>query len=439
MSYNLLMFISSYINLYIMFILFPVKLFNENSKLYFNKKHLLISLLVMPIPIWSINLSLLYKSSIVIGLTYLICKYFYDKNNINTIIVALVSYTLGLGCDMINSLLFLLVFKLDIQSITNDPILVFGMHLSLLLISIFIVFLINLKGFFENFNTNINIINKKNIMIYLTTSLIILSTIGYLVFCQPYLSISHTISIILFFSYLIFNMIFIHQISLLVITDNNLEQTKKEYKVLYNYSEDIEKVVGQLRQLNHEHNNELIAIKGLTASNQNEETIKYIDTILNHKFKAFSFSSIDKFSFVKNPAIKAVFVAKAAEMISKNIKLDVEIRKEIDVLNINTNDLCNIIGVFLDNAIESVENLEERIVSITIMKREEGINIIIANTFENKINFNSIFNPGFSTKGNNRGYGLSLVKETIDKYKNVSLDTNASKCFFIQDLCVEDY
>jgi two-component system sensor histidine kinase AgrC len=45
-----------------------------------------------------------------------------------------------------------------------------------------------------------------------------------------------------------------------------------------------------------------------------------------------------------------------------------------------------------------------------------------------------IFQKAFSTKGENRGLGLSNLKEIINNYKNVSLDTAIETEEFIQNI-----
>ena len=50
---------------------------------------------------------------------------------------------------------------------------------------------------------------------------------------------------------------------------------------------------------------------------------------------------------------------------------------------------------------------------IDISMNKETFNIIILNSFKNNIEKVKIMELGHSTKGKNRGYGLSLVKDII--------------------------
>ena len=49
-----------------------------------------------------------------------------------------------------------------------------------------------------------------------------------------------------------------------------------------------------------------------------------------------------------------------------------------------------------------------------------------------------LFKQGFSTKGENRGLGLSNLKEIIDKYKNVTLDTFIKNELFFQEITIKN-
>lgn len=49
-----------------------------------------------------------------------------------------------------------------------------------------------------------------------------------------------------------------------------------------------------------------------------------------------------------------------------------------------------------------------------------------------------LFKQGFSTKGENRGIGLSNLKEILNKYRNVTLDTFIKNKLFFQEITVNE-
>jgi len=94
-------------------------------------------------------------------------------------------------------------------------------------------------------------------------------------------------------------------------------------------------------------------------------------------------------------------------------------------------------GVLLDNAIDASINTSEPFISLTIIKNDDGLVVNIMNSIEeNNIDTEMIFKKGYSTKGEGRGFGLSIVYEIIQKYKELELLTRVEDKLFIQELSI---
>lgn len=101
-------------------------------------------------------------------------------------------------------------------------------------------------------------------------------------------------------------------------------------------------------------------------------------------------------------------------------------------------DLCRLIGIFLNNAIESSLLCANKFVDIGIIKNDSEIIIVIINSCKDSCPpVYKLYEDGFSTKGTGHGLGLASVKEMIDKkYSNVLLNTNISNGTFKQELII---
>ena len=98
----------------------------------------------------------------------------------------------------------------------------------------------------------------------------------------------------------------------------------------------------------------------------------------------------------------------------------------------NTVELSRIIGIIVDNAIEASENLEEPLINIAFIDNEEAVTFIVMNKCSDDIlKFMSCLNKVFY-KGDNRGLGLSTLKELTDSNENVLLDTVIENGYFVQ-------
>ena len=102
-------------------------------------------------------------------------------------------------------------------------------------------------------------------------------------------------------------------------------------------------------------------------------------------------------------------------------------------------DLCRLLGILVDNAIEEVEQMVKGNVQIAFIKNSVSKSIIVKNTCKEEIsNINLLFKKGYSSKGENRGLGLSIVKEIVDKNRRLTLNTSFSNGCLIQELILGD-
>ena len=71
--------------------------------------------------------------------------------------------------------------------------------------------------------------------------------------------------------------------------------------------------------------------------------------------------------------------------------------------------------------------------SYPLVKLDKEIVFVVQNSRQSRyVNLEEIYQVGFSTKGENRGLGLSNVKEIIDKYDDITLETDIETNYFIQ-------
>ena len=172
---------------------------------------------------------------------------------------------------------------------------------------------------------------------------------------------------------------------------------------------------------NHENKNQLVVIKGM-ANKNNKELINYIESILNEPHSS-EIEWLAKLKNIPKGGLKGLIYYKIIQMKSENIKLSLDIssiKKSIitDMTIEHYKQLCRIIGVYIDNAIEAAKLCSNGEIGIEIYNYDDGLKISISNTFINLIDLERIECNGFSTKGKGRGHGLELVKSIINKNNN---------------------
>ena len=98
-------------------------------------------------------------------------------------------------------------------------------------------------------------------------------------------------------------------------------------------------------------------------------------------------------------------------------------------------DFITIVSILADNAMEAAVETSHPVVSFAFLEQEGRQIFIVENTIkEFSIHSDNIFKKGFSTKGENRGLGLSNVQNIISHYPNVSLRTVSQNYFFRQEI-----
>ena len=213
-----------------------------------------------------------------------------------------------------------------------------------------------------------------------------------------------------------------------------------DYEDYIRYSKDSEKLVEQYSISQHENQNELIVIRSMVHKN-NKKLIEYLDEIISNKDNIES-SWIKCLTYIPFGGLKGIFHNKISYMKEKGINVFLNVSKEVgksklkDLTMKENNLLSKIIGVFLDNAREAAMNSKDKEVSICVYMEEDKIVFEISNTFAGDVNLDNIYDSGYSSKGKNRGYGLSVVKTIVDENNIFKNETEITKGYFVQRLIV---
>lgn len=169
-----------------------------------------------------------------------------------------------------------------------------------------------------------------------------------------------------------------------------------------------------LRAQSHEFMNKMHVVLGLTHMKQYEELQKYISGMVSEH--QYEIGGIMK--RIKSPVFAGFLLGKLSYAREKNIKLIISedsYMPEIEDESI-THELITIVGNLIDNALEAVTNCEKKQVEVEI-QYGDTLTITVQDTGKGiqEEEIGSLFTKGYSTKGDNRGYGLYLVKESIQR------------------------
>lgn len=236
--------------------------------------------------------------------------------------------------------------------------------------------------------------------------------------------------------------ILITLLTLTIIKSQELEQIEKENKELQKYIKTIEQSIIDYRKIEHEHKNKLIIIKNLVKENE-KELKEYLDYLINEPISIKS-KYLTQLKYIPITMIKNFINYKINVLEKYRAKIELFVGEELQMINpekvsvVEINNINTIIGIILDNMIDSIVKTKEKLVSINIYIDKNTIHILLANNIENRIDLNKISKIGYSTKGTTRGVGLSLVNDIIKSSKKLELETRIEDNFFIQHLKIKN-
>lgn len=193
------------------------------------------------------------------------------------------------------------------------------------------------------------------------------------------------------------------------------KEMSDKYNELLSTIDTFEKELITKRKIIHDFKNQLIVINGYA---DNPEKLKaYLSEIIKDQRNIPNSKLL--LNVEKLPSgLKGLIYYKFSNLDS-NINVSIDIKnslKKYESISPKLNKDClKILGVFIDNAIEAVKNEKEKYINLEFIKQKEQIIITVRNTCTPRVNIKDLTKNGFTTKGKNHGYGLSLVSDIVRK------------------------
>lgn len=277
--------------------------------------------------------------------------------------------------------------------------------------------------------------------IYLTlVSLFLLIILGLIYFYLPNRIISFGDAKFLSIIYavvIVTTAILIITISFSIIRQIQYKRNMQEIENYYKYTLQIEKINHEMRKFRHDYVNILSTLSDFIREEDMEGLRDYFHSEILPMQDSMQMNAI-KINGIENlhvREIKGLLTTKILQAQEKNIRISIEVPEPIEKIDMPIINLSRVIGILLDNAIEASEKItEDPLIRIAFIKNEDtSVTFIVMNKCEPDMpKVHTLFQENFSTKGKNRGLGLSTLKELTDSTTNVLLDTTIDNNYFIQ-------
>lgn len=219
-------------------------------------------------------------------------------------------------------------------------------------------------------------------------------------------------------------------------TNSALTLKEQQYDQQQDYIKTIDSLINDFRRLKHSYANTIYSFYGYIQENDLEGLKDYYSDIMDETKKMDSnlLLSLQK---IKVYAIFGLLWNKINEAESKGIEIGVQVPNEVHDVGMKLTDLAEVLGNYLDNAIDAAASSDIKKINISIVDAEGYLTINIENSFDNEIDIKKISTKGYSTKGAGRGYGLAIAKQILSKYTNVLNNTFAEDNIFKQEIIIK--
>ena len=412
------------------------KIYNE--KLDLKKVNTYISILLLITFIW---LNYMYMIGYIKVLTALIFLDIFNwlifkKSQKETLISTFLSYSIFFVSEITVTLFTLAVANVSIDNAKNVYIGTLKINIIISLITLLITYT---KFPTKIYNFLIKITDKIANSVF-TILLILMFLIFNFLITPLYYKVNIVViiiintALILLYSYITFRMLQ---------QKNRYIKISNKYNMTNTTLKELEQNVTRLKITNHENKNQLLTIRNMIKKGEDGKSlIKHIENIVNTKIKDDETLMLQT-STITNSMISSIVYSKMLTMKENDVDAALIISRDIKDLYLSdipdelAVEVCKIIGVYLDNALEEVSKYEEKIINMEFYAEKKTLCIAISNNFEGEIDFEKMDNPGYTTKENGHGYGLSLAHEIIESNDRLSSEREIKDNIFKQILKIK--
>ena len=350
-------------------------------------------------------------------------------------VLGLMIFFINLISEIIYVLISMAIVKPELF-ILQDSLLVFVQNIFVGSILTMISYYIGIKRWYYKLMRAISQISSKQIIIFVILSILLFNFFMWITYFVSQSLYGNDILTLVGSAISIFCAIILF---IYLKTSSNYKEVTEKYDLSLQSIEEYEKLIDTTKLNNHETRNQFLIIRNMT---NNKKVTNYIDTLLDNKINDNE-QLLVEVSRLPRCGLRGLIYSKLLVMKEKKINYNLLIDKKISMVKFSKIedslivDICKVLGVFLDNSIEAVENLDEKDIIIEIYADKNDIVCSVTNNFEGVLEVEELDNLKYSTKGKGRGYGLMLVNEIVNRSNKLEKSTEIFEDNFTQNLKIK--
>lgn len=348
----------------------------------------------------------------------LLCLLFYlnyrEKYLYLTLFKTILIYILMFITDIIASLILM-----NLTVPTNPDVINLLKALGTLLNSILMFGLFKINYFVNLLNKFLSMIMKKEAKILTIFAILLLITLWCIGFeyrlHASFVSFVSLITIVIFLCLMVSVMVYQY------FNNKEVENEKQQLQVLMH---EYENILNQTSENRHEMLNDLLILRSIADKNSSEFT-RTLDGIIRQydtkKFKKYT-------SLAKLPTgVKGMIYYKIAFINENEINFDTVVNG-VDYAKFEAMDkelyykVCKILGILMDNAIDACVDSDKKKLVVSVYTENEDLCVEIDNSYSGIVDKDGIKKKGYTTKGKNHGYGLTILNRIVDETKELEFE-----------------
>ena len=251
------------------------------------------------------------------------------------------------------------------------------------------------------------------------------------------LTLVYALALSICFGFMVFAIFaFINSIS----KEAKLRHKDEMIRNIQEYAAAVEDMASEMRRFRHDHVNMNLTLFDYIKNNNITEISKYFDSYMpefEEASKAMD-SYLDTLKGIKTSEVKSLLSAKLMHAHHLGINIHIEVSEDIEIVGIsNLIDLCRIIGIYTDNAIDACRNVKGAKLQVMVSNKDEDNSIVFVfkNTCTSQPDIARLDQKGYSTKGGS-GLGLYTASKLIERSDTLFPHTVVEGGYFIQELTV---
>lgn len=219
-------------------------------------------------------------------------------------------------------------------------------------------------------------------------------------------------------------------------TNSALALKEQQYDQQQDYIKTIDGLISDFRRLKHNHANTIYSIYGYLQEDDMKGLKAYYSELMEETGRVDN-NTLLVLQKIKVYAIFGLLWSKVKEAEAVGIRITIQVSNEIHTVGVKLTALCEVMGNYLDNAIEAAVESANKIVNIIFTDDGSYLTIRIQNTFEGNPDAGKIYDKGYSTKGKGRGHGLAITKQILAQYPNLLHNTIIENKVFTQEIVIK--